>query len=384
MYPQSQAARLEVHICVFLTIISVWGVFISPARGAIIGIEARISTSVQELIGGQAASISNDTDEFDSVALNFPLSAISGLISTDLGGSVDSMGRGTGELADPRIATQSNPEEFGLEVACFSNANDVAYLASGSGQESRTLVFSSSQQVDPLPIDFDANGARVIESEVFFSGAMLLWTTDPQVPLDDILGELHFAVTRNGEQTPLFEVALLLDGLSIDQPAPVAVGPIVFDVGGVELLTAGADADTVAALEELDQAAQVVVVLIPFQSHTYQYEAIENDQFVLTGEFDARVRNVPGGTGLAAAWGRRFESLDTLIEQALPQVSGSVIQASVNAKIQQADIGDGAYETPRRSNLFCGALGMVPAMMMLAGIGLMRLPHQLRRLKRNT
>jgi len=384
MYPQSQVIRLEVPVCVFLSVISVWGVFIPPATGAIIGIEARISTSVQELIGGQAASISSDADEFDSVALNFPLSTVSGLISTDLGGSVDSVGRGAGELTDPRLATRSNPEEFGIEVACFSNADDIAYLASGNGRESRTLVFSSSGQIDPLPIDFDANGARVIESEVFFSGAMLLWTTDPQVPLDDIIGELHFSVTRNGEQTPLFEVALLLDGVSIDQPDPVAVGPVVFEAGGVELLAAGADTETVAALEELDLAAQVLVVLVPFQSHTYQYEAIEDDQFVLTAEFDARVRNVPGGTGLAAAWGRRFESLDTLIEQALPQVSGSAIQASVNAKLQQADIGGGADDTPRRSNLFCGALGIVPALMMLAGLGLMRLPHQLGRLKRIT
>jgi HEAT repeat protein len=106
--------------------------------------------------------------------------------------------------------------------------------------------------------------------------------------------------------------------------------PIVFDLGGVELLSREMDADSGGALPTgLNDVGTVIVVLIPPQEHDYRYPVTADEPLTLTAEFADLVAEAldevsdplvldelvvhlaaaepPGtGAGLVAAWGERL------------------------------------------------------------------------------
>ena len=308
------------------------------ASAAIVSTEAEVATTVQELNNGEAASVSLDRKTLEPGRVGFPLEASSELVSTDLEEVVSSFGSAVADLDDPARLNDANPAEFGLEVACFSTAEPISYFVRATGIERRTVVFSASSDVDSFPMEFNDDRTRAIESEAFFGGAMIFWSADRQASFDDLKGELSVVVARDLQAQPLFEVGLVLDGDPFDGAAPTVTGPIIFQIGGIELLTQGVSPDTLAALERLDEVASVAVVLVPFQSHTYSYVAREDEEFILSAGFEALVRNVPQGTGAAAAWGRDFASLGDLLEDALPEIDGAAVQASINAAMKRQPV----------------------------------------------
>jgi len=91
----------------------------------------------------------------------------------------DALGEAFGEFADPTRLDQPNPEEFALEVAGYSNVESVSYSVRSSAIESRTVVFTTEgNALAPVEIDFDADGTREVESTVFMSGAIILWSAE--------------------------------------------------------------------------------------------------------------------------------------------------------------------------------------------------------------
>jgi hypothetical protein len=344
-------------------------------NAAILSTQAEVTTTVQELIGGEPASASLDEDRLEPDRIGFPLGASSELVSTDLEGRVASFGSAISDLLDPARLTEANPAEFGLEASCFSNLQTTAYIVRAVGIERRTLVFSSSSNVDPFPIQFNADGTRMIESEVFFGGAMIFWSTDPGLSFEGFSGALSVIVARNAEVDPLFVAEVALEGDPFAAPATTSAGPIIFDVGGIELLTDGIDQSAIDALEELDAAASVAVLLVPFQSHTYTYEVREAREFELAAGFETRVQNVPEGTGAAAAWGRDFTHLAELLEDALPEINGAAVQASINKAMNRSPESlkdDAANAQNNARGTLCGVFGPA-AIVLLSVLFLMKL-----------
>ena len=115
-----------------------------PAVAAIISFDARVATTVQELMDGEPASVSSDDTQLADDASNLPLLALADLNSTDLDGVLVSVGQGFSEFRDPTRLDQPNPEEFALEAGCYSNAESVSYLVTASAVEERTIVFTTA------------------------------------------------------------------------------------------------------------------------------------------------------------------------------------------------------------------------------------------------
>jgi hypothetical protein len=341
-----------------------------PAAGAILGTNAVVSTVVQEIIDGEPGSVNRDEERLDDHSNAFPLDATADLTSTDLGGKIVSLGQGLARFSDPTRLDQANPEEFALEVACYSNVDSLGYVVEGSAIESRTVIFTTpGSRVAPAEIVFRSDGTRVIESRAFVSGAVILWSTNAAADLEGIESEVRFLIRRGQEPEPLFSTTLQLSGADISGLNDVAVGPIQFDeVTLTELSDLGVDSDTLAILGEVAQNGTLRIVVIPAQEHAYTYEARADEDFVLSATLEARVRNAPGGTGVAAVLGRPFEQLGGFIELALPGVDGAAIERSIHlahAKRSGASRqGIDAYAGSSARRM-CGAMGLEGLLLLL-------------------
>lgn len=351
-----------IHAWIGIGVAVVIGALGAGASAAIIGIDGAVSTTVQELIDGVPGSVSSDSDQFDGDSASLPLAASGNLVSTDLEGVLVLMGQGFSGFSDPTRLDQPNPEEFALEVACYSNAESVAYSVRSSAEELRTVVFTRpGSTLAPSEINFGIGSTATVESRIFLSGAVIFWTTESGQDLDDMLSELRVTVTRDDTNATLFETTLTVAGENADEVRPTATGPIRFEVVDLDdLRNEGVDEDTISILEEVDREGTLIVLVIPPQEHAYTYRVTADESFVLRAELEARVRNTPGGTGVAAVLGRPFQNLADFIEHGLPGVDGRALQKSINSMTAAREIGivptDESSARTSGSRL-CGAFG---------------------------
>jgi hypothetical protein len=310
----------------------------APSLGAVVGTTAKVSTTVQELIDGVPGSVNADDAAFPSAGTDFPLAASATLRSTDLNGALVSLGQGFSEFADPTRLDQPNPEEFALEIGCYSNAESISYSVSSQALENRSVIFTRpGNPAAPPEINFGLASTRDVESRLFLSGAVVFWSTHAETNLDELRVELTVKVSRGDTPTPLFETALRIDGRDA---AVSATGPIRHDrVGLDELAALGVDDTTLAILRRVQDEGSLMVLVIPPQEHAYRYSVTADEELTLDADLEIRVRNAPRGTGVAAVLGRPFKELAVFIEKGLPGVDGAVVQRSLNKAISQREMG---------------------------------------------
>lgn len=356
----------RIHLWVRRSIaVAVWAAAV-PASAAIIGTDAIVSTTVQELIDGVPASVTNDSNEFEADAPVLPLVASGDLLSTDLDDVLVARGQALSEFSDPTRLDEPNPEEFALEVASFSSADSVSYSVTSEAQETRTVVFTTSgSALAPPEIDFGTASTQSVESRIFLSGAVIFWSTESGRELDDMLSEFRVTVTREDSGDKLFETTLTIDGGETDRLRRGATGPIRSEVVDLEdLREEGVDEETISILAQVERDGTLIVVVVPPQEHPYTYTVTANEPLVLRAQLTARVQNIPGGTGVAATLGRPFENLVDFIEEGLPGVDGRALQRSINTVMNARAIG---LVTPPRSSVrwpvgnLCGVLGFESA-----------------------
>jgi len=284
-----------------------------------------------------------------------------------------SQAQGFSEFADPTRLDQPNPEEFALEVACYSNADSISYSVSSVANEARTVLFARrGNSAAPPEISFGLGSTRRVESRVFLSGTVVLWSTNAEANLDELRTEIAVTISRDDDVTPLFETTLTVEGADTN---PSATGPIRFErVDLSELESLGLDDDTLAVLQQVEDAGSLLVIVIPPQEHPYRYVVTADEELTLNAAMEVRVRNAPGGTGVAAVLGRPFQDLADFIESGLPGVNGESLQRSLNEATASRELGlmpptdtVPAIPAPR----LCGASG--PSMIgLLLLLGLMR------------
>jgi len=348
---------------------------VSHARAAILSTTAAVSTTVQELIQGSPGSINNDRRQLGVDTNELPLDAFSELMSTNLEGTVVSMGRGFSRFLDPTRLDQPNPEEFALEIGCYSQSADASYIVSGEAEEQRSVVFTRlGNSQAPPEISFPASGVRTLESQIFLSGAVVCWAGESTESLPGMTAEIGITVERAGDESALFETGLTLRSANDGTIQAESTGTIEFDLVDVEeLASRGVDEGTLAILRELASEGALVIAVIPPQQHAYRYEVTANRRFDLTARFTARVRNEPAGTGAAAVLGRPFDGLAEFLELALPGVDGEIIQRTINEATADREIGTiidagGPPASPPRTSVACGSIG-AEAMVMLLFLG---------------
>ncbi len=345
----------------------------TSVRAAIIDIEATVSTTVQELIDGSPGSVSSDDNQYSGDSTSLPIQALGDLMSTDLEGMLVSMGQSFSEFSDPTRLDQPNPEEFALEVAAYSNTESIAYSATSSATESRTVVFTTpGSAVAPPEIDFGILNTQTVESRVFLSGAILLWSTTLEASLEEIQADFDVAVTRDDTAALLFQTSISVTGLAGGDVEVVPDGSIQFERLTLDELAAeGVDDDTLAILQHVEQNGTLVILAIPSQEHPYSYRVRADEPLILTAQLNAHIRSGPGGTGVAAAFGAPFENLADFIEEGLPGVNGLAVERSINAATAAREIGlvtdDDPLVQPPAARL-CGVLGIEWAGLTLVGL----------------
>lgn len=360
----------------------------TSAPAAIIDIDATVSTTVQELIDGSPASVSSDENQLNDGSSALPMRASGDLTSTDLQGALVSMGQSFSEFSDPARLDQPNPEEFALEVAAYSNSDSIAYSATSSATESRTVVFTTpGSTVAPPEIDFGLGLTQRIESRVFLNGAVLLWSTTLDASLEDTQAEFDITVTRDDTGAVLFETSLTVVGGTTGDVEVDTEGGIRFELLSLDdLADEGIDADTIAVLQGVERDGTLFVVAIPPQQHVYRYTVRADEPVVLTAQLNARIRSGPGGTGVAAAFGAPFANLANFVSEGLPGVNGEAVERSLNAATASREIGlvgdgdvinIGGNIMPNPPPL-CGILGIEWAALSLVGIFLLRLSRSRR------
>jgi hypothetical protein len=362
------------------------------ADAAILNTSGVTTVDVQEFLDGMPASFSAVETAFPEGAAELPINASTRVESTDLDELLVAIGQGFSELGDPMRLNQPNPEELSLEVACYSNAGNVRYTVTGSVMETRTVVFTSpGSAVAPPEIEFRSDGTREIESSVFLSGAMMIWTPDldedndglPDGSLDDLLAEVSFTVMRpdtedeSAEGESLFRTSFTIRGAGDAVESPDVVGPIVHELITLdELIAGGLDAATAAMLTEIEAEGSLTIIAFPMQEHRYRYVVRADEAFELVATMDAMIRNVPGGSGVAVALGRPFTQLIEFVESALAGSNGESVEKALNDAVAARDIGlvptGGSNGLGRR--ILCGAFGAeLMAMTALAGfVGFVR------------
>lgn len=338
--------------------------------GAIIGIQADVSASVQELIDGASASINSDQESWDGIADVLPLQGFSELTTTDLDGVFTARGEAVSDFLDPARLDQANPEELGAEAGAFSTGDVTSYIVEAIATERRTILFTRDSDVVPVQIDFRADGTQTVESTIFVSGAILVWSTQADRDLSDALGEVSFVITGSDVPAPLFEATVSVRGQASGNVSVDATGGIEVEQGGLELL-AGDDPATDIVVNQLAGLATVYVVLIPPQEHQYEYEVQADQNLELTAVLNARAENLPAGVGVATVVGRPFGKLAELLGDAFPALDGSRIQTAVNGAnraLGEPSGTSGSAATAQKLPALCGAVGFAGMALCLTGI----------------
>ena len=341
------------------------------SQASVLSTRATVSTTVQELVSGEAGSVTSDSDALGDDPSVLPISATGNLLTTDLNGVLLATGQGLSVFSQPNLVGQNNPEEFALEVGCYSNSDTVSYEVDGQADETRTLLFATEGNPLAAPdLGFGFGSTRLVQSRIFLSGAVIFWSDDPTQSLADMVAELTVNVIRLDTGATLFSTGLTVSGLSAGSAIPTTAGPLQFDLISLsELASDGVDAASIAILEAVRDDGTLIIVAIPDQQHAYTYTVTADEVFDIQASFQVRVQNVPGGTGVTATWGRPFAELTDFVDQGLPGVDGLALQKAVNRAVERRAIQNViSSQTVTTPGGLCGALGV--EMLPIVALGL--------------
>lgn len=339
----------------------------SESEAAVTGGSARVSTVVQELIDEVPASVTSESDEADLLAGPLPASARGELFSVDLNEVLVSQGYGLARLDDPALRQQGNPQEFRLEAACYSNADNVAYIVETTATEQRHVLFSAD--ADPEVV-FNDDGTLSIESTVFLSGAIFVWSTAPSADLSELQVEVAISV-MDGNGNTLFEASISLVTSDATEPSFATTGPISVTVMSLDDLAAPGDIDveTLTALEQIDATGSLLILAIEDQAHTYHYDVVAGTALTLTAEMNLHLRAPPGGVGVASTLGGPFEDLADFVADGIPDVNGTGVERAINAA---AGLTAPPASPAPRSPRMCGVFGFEAMLLMVAPVVIVR------------
>ncbi len=320
---------------------------------------ASVSATSQELMGGEPASVTSSTDELLPDASNLPLRASAELTSTDLDGALIAMGLSFSGFDDPTRLDQPNPEEFAIEAACYSDDAGVSYFVESVATETRVVRFGDDE------LDFATESIQEVQSSVFLSGAIVVWTGEGAGDLSAMDGVVSVSVTRDGGEV-LFETSVLIRGDADGNISTVTDGVVVANAVSVsELVGFGLDAASGAVLESIENSGTLVVLILGAQEHTYTYAVEQDVEYELSAKLSASLSNAPGETGMAAALGRPFSNIAAFVEAGLLGAGGESVQGSINKAISEQSVdpdpdpvledesAEGSLTSP-----MCGAMGV--------------------------
>jgi len=327
--------------------LSLW--FLPVMAGAeLLRFDAVLETRVQEFVAGQPLSFDQAFEEFEVTSAELPLGVAANLVSPGAIDTLAAQGRGLADFFEPRIAPGENPAELALEADCVSLDSNISYQVTASTVETRTISFTR------LELAPAGNADREVESSIFLSGAVFVWSQEPGMDLTGLDGEMLLTVEQirsledaEGEEPveetkTVFSTSIGVRGGPHGALEPLAEGGVSFVFGGPEILLDAVGSDS--ALDRyLDVMGTVRVLLVPEQEFRYRYHAVAEEEFRLQAAMSVEVANLPDGTGVSAVFGRPFDSLADMIDAAFLDVEGKTIQSAVNLAQAKAQAPTGPH-----------------------------------------
>jgi hypothetical protein len=232
-------------------------------------------------------------------------------------------------------------------------------VVQSTADESRTVSFGRGEA------SFGADGVARLEGRFFVTGALILWSIDPS-GLSNLEASARFFVTAGDSDESLYASDLNVGATDEGGVDVVAGGGLITrTVDLEELEQLGADPASLAVLADVEARGQLLIVVIPTQSHEYAFTATEDEPLVLNAGIELALSNTTGETGVAATIGRPFSNLAAFIHSAMPEIDGEAIQAALNKAISSDQGGPIAPGAGIRSP--CGAMGvelLLPALVL--------------------
>ncbi|MCP4593923.1 MAG: hypothetical protein GY842_24580 [bacterium] len=335
-----------------------------PAHAEIVSIDATIRAEVQEFVGGEEGSFDSAFEEFGATSATLPIHVAARLLPTEGASTNAFVGAAFADFYDPAVSPNRNPGEVGLETDVYAPSAEVNFAARAVATETRRVVFNAEELLLE-PGDTD----REVISSVFVSGAVVIWWADSLLDLTGLSVELGVKVEKqtadaDGDAEPVLEARLSVVGTAEGTLNVERRDGIFAVVGGTELISATAGFTESELLDELAGLGRVHIIIIPEQELPYSYPAEEDVEFDLRATFEAQTANLPGGTGVAAVYGRSFEELATMVAHLAPtETRGAATQAAVNAAIAESESPRGGQQTSAtRLGAFsgnpCGVIGL--------------------------
>lgn len=346
------------------------------ARAEIVDIQANVNSEVREFVAGQEASFDDSKEGFPETSNTLPIQALAGLGEFDEPTDGTRGARGIADFADPRLSATSNPEEFGLEAVSFSRA-DVHYVVDVAADELRTIVFSADELASNRPGPTGSTSNRLVSSTVFLSGAVVVWSQDPNRDLSGLSAAFDFVITQQRpslDSEVVFDATVLVEGTASGEVQVTQSSILGSVLGGPELLTQLLGESAAGVVADLETLGNVHILLLPTQPVAYAYEVAVGEEFTLLAETRINLVNLPAGTGAAAVFGRPFTDLAATIQPSLKAATGPDVQRLVNRAIQQTQppapaATPASTATPIRTP-FCGSMGAEALLLPAVGFGL--------------
>ncbi|MBN1514245.1 MAG: hypothetical protein JXB13_19670 [Phycisphaerae bacterium] len=339
----------------------------APGRAEILQIRADITAEAEEYVGGVLTSSDSAFEQFPETQSVFPLEV--GVVLGDPGGLTDVAFAFT-DFRDPTRPTGSaNPAEFGLETTCVSADPSKAYSVKSEAVETRTIRLTAAD----VGLSF---GASRVSSELFLSGALILWAEESGRDLSGLEAEFRVTVYRvagGSASDELFTTGLRLAGTANGRVTAAPLGSLVYEFGGADLLlsTSGSDGQTPEAVSEgIEPFGVFHVALIPNQAVTYEYDVLAGQTMDLEARFTTRVKSLPGGTGGGSAFGRQFTVLDTALQAGTGSAGAAAVQQAVNSAQESLEAAATSGRAIPGRGAACGAFGVEPAALGLAFVTL--------------
>jgi len=333
------------------------------ARAEIVRTRANIEAQVQLFVDGKSHSLDSAFETYPDTATELPIEAAATLANPE---ALDNPVSAVAVFRDPRrIIDSPNPAEFGLEASCGSQDSVVNHEARAAAVETRTIRLTRNELLGAL-----ADPPMVV-GRFFLSGAVVMWSTKDGSDLTGLKAELALSVTQifpptstspSGDRRELFSATLTVLGQSD--------GTLRVDQQGVPIRHTPGNRDVVDP--NIGPLSGVSKVLLPDQVLQYLYPARPDEEFDLEARIETRVRNLPGGTGVAAAFGRPLAQMSSPLAAAVNAAQAALEPVTISVETAQADARSAGFRLPA-----CGAFGIEASGLVLISL-LPCLPRALR------
>ncbi len=307
------------------------------------------------------AIYTDDSEQLESVALAYPedsdtlpLQAVARLVDPN----EDAAAIAAAQFADPRTSTGSDPDEFAINLALNSIADDVRYIGSATAEELRTVQHEVGE------IAGTAAGSAVrLRGRLFLDGALAIFAGDDASDLTGTRVTLHVRVKKevaDAEAETLFDGTLEVVGGPERQVIVSASG----DFPAIGLF----DTDLAGTDPELSVFRAFI---FPSLVINYPYQAVVGEEFDLRATVEVTAANLPGEVGVAAVLGTPVDALAEVMGETAGDEAASKRLATLQRE-RAAPTGTpvtlGPPAAQRLSPLLpaCGVLGLEMAVGALA------------------